>query len=54
MVFLQQYDVKYVPQKAIKRQALVGFLAAHPTSDASSLITDLPDEEVMMINPQKE
>ena len=30
VVLLQQYDFAYVPQKAVKRQALADFLADHP------------------------
>ena len=29
-VLLQQYDLTYVPQKAVKRQALADFLTDHP------------------------
>ena len=31
-VLLQQYDLAYVPQKAVKGQALAYFLADHPIS----------------------
>lgn len=50
---MQQYDLQYVPQKAIKGQVLVDFLAAHPAPDTLSLVIDLPDEEVMRVSPQK-
>lgn len=43
---MMEFDITYVPQKAIKGQALAEFLTAHPVPDDSSLITDLPDEEV--------
>ncbi|KAK2976716.1 hypothetical protein RJ640_013972 [Escallonia rubra] len=43
-VILHQFNIKYVPQKAVKGQALVDFLAAHPVPDYSPLILDLPDE----------
>ncbi|KAK2985428.1 hypothetical protein RJ640_006066 [Escallonia rubra] len=46
-VILHQFNNKYVPQKAVKGQALADFLAAHPVPDDSSLMLDLPDEEVM-------
>lgn len=45
-VILTEFDVVYVPQRAIKGQALADFLAAHPILDDSSLITELPNEEV--------
>jgi len=34
----------FVPQKAVKGQALVDFLAAHPVSESSKLHEDIPDE----------
>jgi len=32
-VILKQYDLVYVPQKAVKGQALADFLADHPIPD---------------------
>lgn len=52
-VLLEQYGIKYVPQKAIKWQALTDFFVAHPVTDGSTLVTDLPDDEIRMITPQK-
>ena len=34
----------FVPQKAIKGQALADFLAAHPVSKSSKLHEDTPDD----------
>ena len=34
----------FVPQKAVKGQALAKFLAAHPVSESSKLYEDIPDE----------
>ena len=45
-----EFDITFVPQKAIKGQALAEFLAAHPIPDESPLVTDLPDEEVFNVN----
>ena len=45
-VILQQYDIVYVPQKAVKGQALADFLANHPIPSDWELCEDLPDEEV--------
>ena len=45
-VLMMEFDITFVPQKAVKGQALADFLAAHPVPDNSPLITDLPDEEV--------
>ncbi|XP_020082008.1 uncharacterized protein LOC109705667 [Ananas comosus] len=46
-VILLEFDITYVPQKAIKGQALTDFLAAHPIPDDSPLVCDLPDEHIM-------
>jgi hypothetical protein len=43
---MMEFDLNFVPQKAIKGQALVDFLAAHPIPENSPPITNLPDEEV--------
>ena len=36
----------FVPQKAIKGQALADFLAAHPVSESSKLHEYIPDEVI--------
>jgi ribonuclease HI len=46
---LMEFDITYVPQKAIKGQALADFLAAHPVPDDSPLVVELPDEEVFSV-----
>lgn len=48
-ILLQQYDSEYIPQKSIKEQVLVDFLADHLIHDDSTLAIDLPDEEAMRI-----
>ncbi|KAI5316794.1 hypothetical protein L3X38_036501 [Prunus dulcis] len=48
-LLLSEFEIKFVPQKAIKGQALADFLAAHPTPDNMELPADLPDEEVFTI-----
>lgn len=53
-VILQQYDIQYVPQKAIKGHALVDFLAAHLMPDDSPINRDLPDEEVFAVDTYPE
>ncbi|XXG68190.1 hypothetical protein AAC387_Pa06g1334 [Persea americana] len=45
-ILLSQFDIRYVPQKAIKGQALADFLAEHPLPKDSPLRDDLPDEPV--------
>ncbi|KAM0918026.1 hypothetical protein ACQ4PT_009389 [Festuca glaucescens] len=46
-LLMMEFDLTFVPQKAIKGQALVDFLAARPIPEDSPLITNLPDEEVL-------
>ncbi|KAI5313716.1 hypothetical protein L3X38_042892 [Prunus dulcis] len=43
------FEIKFVPQKAIKGQALADFLATHPSPDNVELPADLPNEEVFTI-----
>ena len=43
-ILLSQYEMKFMPQKAVKGQALADFLADHPVPDLSKLYEDLPDE----------
>ncbi|KAA0067354.1 uncharacterized protein E5676_scaffold1704G00090 [Cucumis melo var. makuwa] len=45
-LLLQQYDIVYILQKAIKGQALADFLADHPIPSDWKLCEDLPDNEV--------
>ncbi|KAL0448150.1 UNVERIFIED_CONTAM: Polyprotein P3 [Sesamum latifolium] len=46
---LQQFEIAYVPQKAIKGQVLADFLADHPMPAEWELSDDLPDEDVLVI-----
>ena len=48
-LLLQEFEIVYVQQKAVKGQALADFLAEHPVPDYWELSDDLPDEEVMLI-----
>ena len=47
-MLLTPFDIKFMPQKAIKGQAIADFLAAHPCPDNEELPNDLPDDEVML------
>jgi ribonuclease HI len=49
-VIMIEFDIMYVSQKAIKGQALDDFLAAHHVPDNSSLVVDLPDEDVFTVD----
>ena len=49
-VILEQYDIVYVPQKAVKGQVLADFLGDHPIPDEWELNDNLPGEEVFVID----
>ncbi|XP_073046056.1 uncharacterized protein [Primulina eburnea] len=46
---LQQFEIIYIPQKAVKGQALADFLADHPIPADWELSNDFPDEDVFVI-----
>ncbi|XP_060183387.1 uncharacterized protein LOC132613398 [Lycium barbarum] len=48
----QQFEITYIPQKAVKGQALVDFLADHPIPDDWELTDELPDEDAMVVEIQ--
>ncbi|XP_075076358.1 uncharacterized protein LOC142163010 [Nicotiana tabacum] len=48
----QQFEIVYVPQNAVKGQALADFLADHPILDDWELSDELPDEDAMIIEIQ--
>ena len=43
------FDIRYIPQKAIKGQALADFLAQHPVPDDSPLLCELPGKEILLM-----
>ena len=49
VVAFQEFEIAYVPQKAIKGQALANFLADHPILADWELSDDLLDEDVLYI-----
>ncbi|XP_009622663.1 uncharacterized protein [Nicotiana tomentosiformis] len=48
----KQFEIVYIPQKAMKGQALANFLANHPIPDDWELTDELPDEDAMVIEVQ--
>ncbi|XP_073121756.1 uncharacterized protein [Henckelia pumila] len=44
-----QFEIIYVPQKAVKGQALADFLADHPIPAYWELSNEFPDEDVLVI-----
>ncbi|XP_074266017.1 uncharacterized protein LOC141588475 [Silene latifolia] len=49
-VLLKQYDIVYIPQKAVKGQALADFLVDHPVPGKWSFSDELPGEGVFYID----
>jgi len=43
-ILLSQYEMQFIPQKAIKGQAVTDFLADHPVIGSSKLYNNLPDD----------
>jgi len=48
-MLLALFDIKFVPQKAVKGQVIADFLAAHPCLDNEEVPDDLPDDGIMLI-----
>jgi len=46
---LAPFDIKFVPQKAVKGQLIANFLVAYPCPDNEELLNDLLDEGVMLV-----
>lgn len=51
-IILTEFDITYMPQKAIKGQALADFLAEYPIPDDSPLACEFPGEEVMHVEEE--
>jgi len=47
-MLLAPFNIKFMPQKAVKRPAITSFLAAHLCPDNEKLLGDMPDNEVML------
>ena len=43
-ILLSQYEMRFLPQKAVKGQAVADFLAEHPDPRAAELYEDLQDK----------
>ncbi|XP_028548535.1 uncharacterized protein LOC114579037, partial [Dendrobium catenatum] len=50
---LNQFDITFIPLRAIKDQVVADFLAAHPIPAESPLNDDLPDEQIMSLEEQE-
>ncbi|XP_070020734.1 uncharacterized protein [Nicotiana sylvestris] len=48
----QQFEILYIPQKAVKGQALADFFTDHTIPDDWELTDELPDEDAMVIEVQ--
>ncbi|KAM1005598.1 hypothetical protein ACFX1T_002478 [Malus domestica] len=49
-LLLNQYEIIYVPAKAVKGQTLADFLTDHPIPADWKMSNDLPDEDVFYID----
>ena len=49
-LLLTEYEIVYIPQKTIKGQALVEFLADHPILATWEISDDLPNEEIFYVD----
>ncbi|XP_074297443.1 uncharacterized protein LOC141628169 [Silene latifolia] len=49
-VLLKQYDLVFVPQKAVKGQAIADFFANHPVPAEWEISDDLPGEEIFYMD----
>ena len=47
-MLLASFCIKFMPQKAVKGQAIANFLAAYPCPNNEELPDDLRDDEVML------
>ncbi|KAG9444536.1 hypothetical protein H6P81_015876 [Aristolochia fimbriata] len=48
-LLLSEFDINFVPQRAIKGQALANFLADHPVPAEWELTEEFPDEEIFLV-----
>ncbi|KAI0519706.1 hypothetical protein KFK09_007165 [Dendrobium nobile] len=48
-MILLQFEITFIPLRAVKGQAVADFLAAHPLPAESPLNDDLPDEQIMSL-----
>ncbi|XP_058080742.1 uncharacterized protein LOC131228923 [Magnolia sinica] len=53
-VLLSEFDITYCTQKAIKGQALADHLATHSLPNYQPLKTFFPDEDILLIEEEKE
>ncbi|KAG9453935.1 hypothetical protein H6P81_006839 [Aristolochia fimbriata] len=48
-LLLSEFEINYVPQRAVKGQALANFLADHPVPAKWELTEEFPDEEIFLV-----
>ncbi|KAG9447252.1 hypothetical protein H6P81_013380 [Aristolochia fimbriata] len=48
-LLLYEFEINFVPQRAIKGQALANFLADHPVPAEWELTEEFPDEEIFLV-----
>ena len=53
-MLLSEYDIQYVPQKAIKGSVIADYLAENPISDPEQIRFEFPDENIMSLTAKGE
>ncbi|KAG9444925.1 hypothetical protein H6P81_016265 [Aristolochia fimbriata] len=48
-LLLSEFEINFVPQRAIEGQALPNFLADHPVPAEGELTEEFPDEEILLV-----
>ncbi|KAG9453325.1 hypothetical protein H6P81_006229 [Aristolochia fimbriata] len=48
-LLLSEFEINFIPQRAIKGQALANFLADHPVPAEWELTEEFPDEEIFLV-----
>ncbi|KAG9446524.1 hypothetical protein H6P81_012652 [Aristolochia fimbriata] len=49
VLLLSEFEINFVPQRAIKGQAVANFLADHPVPGEWELTEEFPDEEIFLV-----
>jgi len=46
---LAPFEIKFMPQKAVKEQTIADFLVAHPCPSNEDFLDDMPNDAVMLV-----
>ncbi|XP_026428307.1 uncharacterized protein LOC113324196 [Papaver somniferum] len=53
-LLLEEFDITYVTQKSIKGRAIADHLASQPIPNCETLITEFPDEHILVVEQHDE